>query len=151
MSLVASNKGLRGVWFVGQKYFEAGLNQELLEESHPILEETARLLDAYFAGENVDFSSLSLDLEGTDFQQKVWTILRTIPAGQVTSYGQIAKDLNHPSPQAIGGAVGRNPISVIIPCHRVLNSQGKLTGYAGGLDKKMWLLQHENPRIEVKE
>lgn len=109
------------------------------------------MLDAYFSGEEVDFTALQLDAIGTEFQEKVWALLKEIPHGQTTSYGQLAQQLGLRSGQAVGGAVGRNPYSVIVPCHRVLNQKGQLTGYAGGLDKKIWLLQHENPRFEVKK
>ncbi|HFI0035308.1 TPA: methylated-DNA--[protein]-cysteine S-methyltransferase [Streptococcus suis] len=151
MSLVAGDKGLRGAWFDGQKYFEAGLNEEVVLGSHPILNSTRLLLDAYFSGEQVDFSDLPLEPVGTDFQEKVWALLKEIPHGQTTSYGQLAQQLGVCSGQAVGGAVGCNPYSVIVPCHRVLNQKGQLTGYAGGLDKKVWLLQHENPHFEVKK
>ncbi|HFI0351345.1 TPA: methylated-DNA--[protein]-cysteine S-methyltransferase [Streptococcus suis] len=151
MSLVAGDKGLRGAWFEGQKYFEAGLNEEVVLGSHPLLDQTRLLLDAYFSGEQVDFSDLPLEPVGTDFQEKVWALLKEIPHGQTTSYGQLAQQLGLRSSQAVGGAVGRNPFSIIVPCHRVLNQKGQLTGYAGGLDKKIWLLQHENPHFEVKK
>ncbi|HFR3977434.1 TPA: methylated-DNA--[protein]-cysteine S-methyltransferase [Streptococcus suis] len=151
MSLVAGDKGLRGAWFEGQKYFEAGLKEEAVLGSHPILDQTRLLLDAYFSGQEVDFTALQLDAIGTDFQEKVWALLKEIPHGQTTSYGQLARQLGQRSGQAIGGAVGRNPYSIIVPCHRVLNQKGQLTGYAGGLDKKIWLLQHENPYFEVKQ
>ncbi|HFU4203420.1 TPA: methylated-DNA--[protein]-cysteine S-methyltransferase [Streptococcus suis] len=151
MSLVTSDKGLRGVWFEGQKYFERGLTEEPILGSHPILDQTSILLDAYFSGEEVNFSHLPLEAIGTDFQEKVWQLLKNIPHGQTTTYGQLAQQLGVCSGQAIGGAVGRNPFSIIVPCHRVLNQKGQLTGYAGGLDKKMWLLQHENPSLEVKK
>ncbi|HFI0468348.1 TPA: methylated-DNA--[protein]-cysteine S-methyltransferase [Streptococcus suis] len=151
MFLVATDKGLRGAWFEGQKYFERGLAEPTLLGSHPILDQTSLLLDAYFSGEEVDFSSLPLEKIGTEFQEKVWALLKEIPHGQTTSYGQLAQQLGLQSGQAIGGAVGRNPYSVIVPCHRVLNQKGQLTGYAGGLDKKIWLLQHENPYFEVKQ
>ncbi|MFM0598721.1 methylated-DNA--[protein]-cysteine S-methyltransferase [Streptococcus suis] len=151
MSLVATDKGLRGAWFEGQKYFERGLREEPVLGSHPILDQTSLLLDAYFSGEEVDFSTLPLETIGTDFQEKVWALLKEIPHGQTTSYGQLAQQLGLRSGQAVGGAVGRNPYSIIVPCHRVLNQKGQLTGYAGGLDKKIWLLQHENPQFEVKK
>ncbi|QOZ89342.1 methylated-DNA--[protein]-cysteine S-methyltransferase [Streptococcus suis] len=151
MSLVATDKGLRGAWFEGQKYFERGLAEPTLLGSHPILDQTSLLLDAYFLGEEVDFSSLPLETIGTEFQEKVWALLKEIPYGQTTSYGQLAQQLDIRSGQAVGGAVGRNPYSIIVPCHRVLNQKGQLTGYAGGLDKKIWLLQHENPQFEVKK
>ncbi|HFI2670771.1 TPA: methylated-DNA--[protein]-cysteine S-methyltransferase [Streptococcus suis] len=151
MSLVATDKGLLGAWFEGQKYFERGLAERTLLGSHPILDQTSLLLDAYFSGEEVDFSSLTLEAIGTEFQEKVWALLKEIPHGQTTSYGQLAQQLDIRSGQAVGGAVGRNPYSIIVPCHRVLNQKGQLTGYAGGLDKKIWLLQHENPQFEVKK
>lgn len=151
MSLVASDGGLRGAWFEGQKYFERGLDEKPVLGSHPILNSTRLLLDAYFSGEQVDFSDLPLEPVGTDFQEKVWALLKEIPHGQTTSYGHLARQLGQRSGQAIGGAVGRNPYSIIVPCHRVLNQKGQLTGYAGGLDKKIWLLQHENPHFEVKK
>lgn len=151
MSLVASDRGLRGAWFEDQKYFERGLDEKPVLGSHPILNSTRLLLDAYFSGEQVDFSDLPLDAIGTDFQEKVWTLLKEISYGQTTSYGQLARQLGQRSGQAIGGAVGRNPYSIIVPCHRVLNQKGQLTGYAGGLDKKIWLLTHENPNFEVKK
>lgn len=150
MCLVAGDKGLRGAWFEDQKYFEAGLNEEVVLGSHPLLDQTRLLLDAYFSGEQVDFSDLPLEPVGTDFQEKVWALLKEIPHGQTTSYGQLARQLGLGSGQAVGGAIGRNPYSIIVPCHRVLNQKGQLTGYAGGLDKKIWLLQHENPYFEVK-
>lgn len=151
MSLVATDKGLRGAWFEGQKYFERGLREEPVLGSHPILDQTRLLLDAYFSGQEVDFTALQLDAIGTDFQEKVWRLLKDIPHGQTTSYGRLAQQLGLRSSQAVGGAIGRNPYSIIVPCHRVLNQKGQLTGYAGGLDKKIWLLQHENPHFEVKK
>ncbi|WP_024409827.1 methylated-DNA--[protein]-cysteine S-methyltransferase [Streptococcus suis] len=151
MSLVTSDKGLRGAWFEDQKFFERGLNEKAILAPHPILDQTSLLLDAYFSGEEVDFTSLPLEAIGTEFQEKVWALLKEIPHGQTTSYGQLAQQLDIRSGQAVGGAVGRNPYSIIVPCHRVLNQKGQLTGYAGGLDKKIWLLQHENPRFEVKK
>ncbi|MGQ7462808.1 methylated-DNA--[protein]-cysteine S-methyltransferase [Streptococcus suis] len=151
ISLVTSDKGLRGIWFEGQKYFEAGLNEEVVLGSHPLLDQTRLLLDAYFSGEQVDFSDLPLESVGTEFQEKVWALLKVIPNGQTTSYGNLAQQLGLRSSQAVGGAIGRNPYSIIVPCHRVLNQKGQLTGYAGGLDKKIWLLQHENPYFEVKK
>ncbi|NQO33363.1 methylated-DNA--[protein]-cysteine S-methyltransferase [Streptococcus suis] len=151
MSLVASDRGLRGAWFEDQKYFERGLNEKAILAPHHILDQTSLLLDAYFLGQDVDFSSLPLEAIGTEFQEKVWALLKEIPHGQTTSYGQLAQQLGLRSGQAVGGAVGCNPYSIIVPCHRVLNQKGQLTGYAGGLDKKIWLLQHENPRFEVKK
>ncbi|WP_155969880.1 methylated-DNA--[protein]-cysteine S-methyltransferase [Streptococcus ruminantium] len=144
MSLVASDKGLRGVWFEGQKYFERGLEGQVRIAAHPVLDQVIQLLDAYFSGQIVDFSSLTLECVGTVFQKRVWKILQNIPTGQTITYGQIAKQLDIRSGQAVGGAVGRNPYSIIVPCHRVIGKKGQLTGYAGGVDRKIWLLRHEN-------
>ena len=113
----------------------------------PVFGEAMRWLDLYFAGKVPDFMPV-LNPTGTAFQQAVWEVLRTIPYGQTTTYGAIAKRLEKStgkrmSAQAVGGAVGRNPISIIIPCHRVIGADGSLTGYAGGLDKKEYLLRTE--------
>lgn len=133
MSLVANESGLVGVWFLQQKYFEHGLEEgNLLLEKNDVLKETELLLEHYFSGDCPNFSSLLLASVGTNFQQQVWAYLQTIPYGETVTYGQIAKKLGNRSAQAVGGAVGRNPFSIIVPCHRVLGSQGQLTGYAGG-------------------
>ena len=151
MSLVANESGLVGVWFLQQKYFEHGLEEgNLLLEKNDVLKETELLLEHYFSGDCPDFSSLLLASVGTNFQQQVWAYLQTIPYGEAVTYGQIAKKLGNRSAQAVGGAVGRNPFSIIVPCHRVLGSQGQLTGYAGGLDKKIWLLEHEGVELSEK-
>ena len=152
MSLVANESGLVGVWFLQQKYFEHGLEEgNLLLEKNDVLKETELLLEHYFSGDCPDFSSLLLASVGTNFQQQVWAYLQTIPYGATVTYGQIAKKLGNRSAQAVGGAVGRNPFSIIVPCHRVLGSQGQLTGYAGGLDKKRWLLEHEGVELNEKD
>lgn len=151
MSLVAAETGLVGVWFLQQKYFEHGLEEgNLLLEKNDVLKETELLLEHYFSGDCPDFSTLPLASVGTNFQQQVWAHLQTIPYGRTVTYGQIAKELDIHSAQAVGGAVGRNPFSIIVPCHRVLGSQGQLTGYAGGLDKKIWLLEHEGVELSEK-
>ena len=116
--------------------------------SHPILENTKLWLDAYFQGQ-IPQVSLPLAPEGTPFQRLVWDILLTIPYGETRSYGSIAREVAQQlgkaamSAQAVGGAVGRNPISIVIPCHRCVGAKGQLTGYAGGLERKAWLLRHE--------
>ena len=100
-------------------------------------------LEQYFAGERVDFD-LELDMRGTDFQKSVWDALLTIPYGETRSYGQIARQIGRPDrARAVGAANGSNPVSIIVPCHRVIGSDGSLTGYGGGLDRKRWLLEHE--------
>ena len=150
MSLVADETGLVGAWFLEQKYFELGLEKTTMPVENDILKRTCLLLDDYFSGKYPDFSGLPLAVVGTDFQQRVWAYLQTIPYGETVTYGQIAKKLDIHSAQAVGSAVGRNPFSIIVPCHRVLGSQGQLTGYAGGLDKKIWLLEHEGVELSEK-
>ncbi|GGE25247.1 methylated-DNA--[protein]-cysteine S-methyltransferase [Streptococcus himalayensis] len=143
MSLVADNKGLVGIWFVKQKYAEKGVEEPVFLSSHAILTQTKEALDAYFAGRNPHFERIPLSMKATAFQERVWRYLTTIPYGQVVTYGEIGKVLGVRSAQAVGGAVGRNPYSILIPCHRVIGKNGQLTGYAAGLDKKDWLLAHE--------
>ena len=126
--LAADNAGLTGLWFNGAKYFAANLD------------ETARWLDIYFAGGQPDFTP-PLHLIGSDFRRRVWKRLLEIPYGQTTTYGALLG--GGMSAQAVGGAVGHNPISIIVPCHRVIGANGSLTGYAGGIDKKIGLLTLE--------
>ena len=146
--LAADDIGLTGLWFEGQKYFAFHLDKEHEEKEIPLFERTKHWLDIYFAGREPDFD-LPLHFIGTDFQNEVWEILRSIPYGQTTTYGRIAEQiaaqrgLPHMSAQAVGGAVGRNEISIIVPCHRVVGTNGSLTGYAGGIDKKIKLLALE--------
>ena len=146
--LAADDAGLTGLWFEGSKYFAAELPKEHSEQDTPVLLETTQWLDVYFAGKEPDFTPL-LHLVGSDFRQAVWNILLSIPYGRTMTYGQIAKQLakntgiDKMSAQAVGGAVGHNPISIIVPCHRVVGASGSLTGYAGGLDKKIALLELE--------
>ena len=147
--LAADDAGLTGLWFEGSKYFAAELPKEHTEQDTPVLLETTQWLDVYFAGKEPDFTPL-LHLVGSDFRQAVWNILLSIPYGRTMTYGQIAKracqktpGIDKMSAQAVGGAVGHNPISIIVPCHRVVGASGSLTGYAGGLDKKIALLELE--------
>ncbi len=146
--LAADAVGLTGLWFAGQKYYAFSLNASWEEKELPILADAKRWLDIYFSGREPDFTP-PLHVTGTDFQNAVWEILCTIPYGQTMTYGQIAKllanrrGLAHMSAQAVGGAVGHNPISILIPCHRVVGTNGSLTGYAGGIGKKLALLQLE--------
>lgn len=144
LSLVADDQGLIGVWFLGQEHFERGLDTTVRIGTSPCLERTVDWLERYFAGDQPRVNELSLTPRGTVFQQRVWTELLHIPYGQTTTYKRLAQQLGCASAQAIGGAVGKNPIAVIIPCHRVLGSDGRLTGYAGGLERKHWLLSHES-------
>lgn len=140
--LAASEQGLRGVYFEQHKYFNgpAGWQQDN-EQTH--LRNAARQLDEYFANERSTFD-IALDMCGTPFQLAVWGILQTLPFGGTTSYGEIARRLANPQAvRAVGTAIGRNPVSIIVPCHRVLGTSGALSGYAGGLTRKQYLLTLE--------
>ncbi len=143
--LAADDIGLTGLWFEEQKYYALNLEKEHTTKQLPVFEKTKEWLDIYFSGRELDFE-LQLHFIGTEFQKEVWEILCTIPYGTTITYGQIAKQiakkrgLKSMSAQAVGGAVGHNPISIIVPCHRVLGSDGSLTGYAGGMDRKVALL-----------
>ena len=143
--LAADETGLTGLWFEGQKYFPSFLGVDYQEKETPVLTETARWLDVYFSGKNPDILP-PLHPQGSPFRQAVWDILLTIPRGQTMTYGEIARRLGVHSAQAVGGAVGHNPISILIPCHRVVGSDGSLTGYAGGVERKARLLQLEGAR-----
>ena len=147
--LAADEIGLTGLWFFGQSYFADTLPTELIAQETPILTQAREWLDEYFSGKEPDFTP-TLHPIGSPFRQAVWKLLLQIPYGQTTTYGEIARQLEklqnrpHMSAQAVGGAVGHNGISIIIPCHRVVGTKGSLTGYAGGLDKKMALLELEH-------
>lgn len=146
--LAADMTGLTGLWFDGQKYFANHLDLEHEEKNLPVFREVKRWLEIYFSGQEPDFMP-PLHVYGSPFQLAVWEILQKIPYGETTTYGEIAKiiakqrGLSHMSAQAVGGAVGHNKISIIIPCHRVMGANGSLTGYAGGIDKKVKLLELE--------
>ena len=146
---LSGNEGaLTGLWFDGQKYFGASLTKEYEEKPLPVFRQAVRWLDTYFSGKAPDFTP-PLCIQGTPFRKTVWELLLTIPFGETMTYGEIAKriagqnGLSRMSPQAVGGAVGHNPIALIIPCHRVVGANGSLTGYAGGIEKKLWLLRLE--------
>lgn len=148
--LAAREGALIGLWLEGQEQFLGAVrNEEKEEADSEIFRQTSRWLERYFAGERPEPRELRLAPEGTRFQRRVWEILLEIPYGQTTTYGKIAARLAaeqgraRMSAQAVGGAVGRNPISIIIPCHRVIGANGSLTGYAGGIDKKIRLLTLE--------
>lgn len=147
--LAADEIGLTGLWFFGQSYFADTLPAEQIAQETPILAQAKEWLDEYFSGKEPDFTP-TLHPIGSPFRQAVWKLLLQIPYGQTTTYGEIARQLEklqnrpHMSAQAVGGAVGHNGISIVIPCHRVVGTKGSLTGYAGGLDKKMALLELEH-------
>lgn len=143
--LAADQTGLTGLWFVGQKYFPSFSDGDFFKNETPVLTEAKHWLSLYFSGKEPDFLP-SLHPQGSSFRQAVWNVLLTIPRGQTMTYGEIARRLNVRSAQAVGGAVGHNPISILIPCHRVVGSDGSLTGYAGGLARKEWLLHLEGAR-----
>lgn len=146
--LAADETGLTGLWFDGQKFFARDLPAERVEQNTPALSEVKRWLDIYFTGKEPDFMP-PLHPIGSAFRRSVWEILLQIPYGQTTTYGEIARQLakkqglERMSAQAVGGAVGHNEISIIIPCHRVVGTSGSLTGYAGGIGKKEKLLELE--------
>lgn len=145
MVLASDDIALTGVWFEGQKHFPLHL-ADSEEKETPVIKRTMDWLDCYFQGRQPEFTP-PLRPSGTPFQIAVWNILRRIPYGQTVTYKDIARQImadGHMSAQAVGGAVGRNPISVIIPCHRVVGSNGSLTGYAGGIEKKLQLLTIEH-------
>ena len=151
MLLAADDAGLTGLWFEGQKYFARCLDRETEEKELPVFAEAKRWLDIYFSGKEPDFTP-PLHFTGTDFQKEVWEILCAIPYGQTMTYGAIAdqlakkRGLSRMSAQAVGGAVGHNNLSIIVPCHRVVGSDGSLTGYAGGIERKTFLLNLENAK-----
>lgn len=147
--LAADEIGLTGLWFNGQKYFARSLPAGYTEQNTPALSEAKRWLEVYFTGKKPDFMP-PLHIVGSAFRRAVWEILLQIPYGKTTTYGEIARQLAEKqklpriSAQAVGGAVGHNEISIIIPCHRVVGTNGSLTGYAGGIDKKIKLLELEH-------
>ena len=163
ITLISDEESLCGLWFAGQKYEGTGFEEaELLDrgDEPPILRLTKEWLDRYFAKTTTELASrpmvnikLPLRPQGTEFQQLVWHFLQQVPYGSVTTYGKLAAQvacamgLERMSAQAVGGAVGRNPISLIIPCHRVVGCRQRLTGYAGGLERKQWLLEHERKNL----
>lgn len=146
--LAADGQALTGLWFEGQKYFADKLDRDHRQKKIPVFERAETWLSMFFHGEAPDFMP-PLSMKGTPFQKEVWEELLAIPFGQTTTYAEIApkiakrRGLASMSAQAVGNAVAHNPISLIIPCHRVIGSDGSLTGYAGGLEKKVWLLAME--------
>jgi methylated-DNA-[protein]-cysteine S-methyltransferase len=153
ITIASNGEALTGLWFDGQKYFAQTLSDEHEEMNLPVLQQTKKWLDRYFRGEVPDFTP-PLFLDSTPFRLAIWDILKQIPYGQVMTYGEIAgviakqKALGKMSAQAVGGAVGHNPISIIVPCHRVVGTSGSLTGYAGGVQNKIALLVLEKVNME---
>ena len=152
--LASDDSSIIGLWIDKQKYIDNTMPKDIVEnENIPILKEGKAWLDDYFSGKRPKLSGLSLSPIGGEFRQEVWKILIEIPYGELTTYGSIAKEVakrmgkERMSAQAVGGAVGHNPISIIIPCHRVVGQSGSLTGYAGGIDLKIKLLEHEGVDI----
>ncbi len=144
LKLVASDAGLVAVLWENDRPHRVPLGDLAANERHPVLVQTERQLNEYFAGKRKAFS-IALDMKGTRFQKDVWEALLAIPFGETRSYGQLAKQLGNPrATRAVGAANGRNPVSIIVPCHRVIGSSGKLTGFAGGLEVKARLLGLEN-------
>ena len=153
ITMGSNGRQLTGLWFEGQKHFGDTLCDRPQHHSLPIFDETRTWLDVYFQGKRPSFTPPML-LNDTPFRRTVWQLLLTIPYGEITTYKDIARQwarqhgVKSMSSQAVGGAVGRNPISIIIPCHRVIGTNGSLTGYAGGLDRKRWLLQWEQENTD---
>lgn len=151
LTLCSDGENIVGLWIEGQRYFMHGIYNCTQAQSLPVLKAAAAWLDRYFEGKNPDISSLPLKPSGSEFRQRVWKLLCKIPYGTTASYGKIAKALEscggRVSARAVGGAVAHNPISIIIPCHRVVGADGNITGYAGGIETKLSLLQHEGSDI----
>lgn len=151
ITLASDKSNIIGLWIGKQKYIGDTMPKEIFHQGDiPVLQEGIAWLDAYFAGKKPDLSLLPIAPIGGEFRRHVWQILTEIPYGELITYGDIAKEVakrmgrDRMSAQAVGGAVGHNPISIIIPCHRVVGANGSLTGYAGGIDLKIKLLIHEN-------
>ena len=156
MTLASDGENLIGLYFDGQKYFLSSIKSEIIENNGlEIFKKTKKWLDEYFKGKNPSGKGLKLKLEGSDFRKTVWQKLRSIPYGKTASYNDIAKSIaaekriKRMSCQAVGSAIGHNPISIIIPCHRVVGTNGNLTGYAAGVEIKKKLLELE--RVEIEE
>lgn len=147
ITIASDGQSVVGLWIDGQKYYADTLAQEYEESPVPVIEQAKRWLDIYFTGKEPDFMP-RLSMNASPFRMKVWEILKAIPFGTTITYGDIAKQIakdtgKRASAQAVGGAVGHNPISIIVPCHRVVGTNGSLTGYAGGIEKKIKLLETE--------
>jgi methylated-DNA-[protein]-cysteine S-methyltransferase len=143
LKLIASEKGLVAILWENDDPRRVRLSELVADDAHPVLAEAERQLSEYFAGKRKTFS-VALDMRGTSFQKDVWEALLAIPFGETRSYGQLAKALGNPrASRAVGAANGKNPLSIVVPCHRVIGASGKLTGFAGGLEAKAHLLRLE--------
>ncbi|MDR1177111.1 MAG: methylated-DNA--[protein]-cysteine S-methyltransferase [Treponema sp.] len=155
LTVSSDGKNICGLWIEGQKYFAKTLEKDVLEQNLPIFGKVQKWLDIYFSGEEPDFMP-PLMPKGSPFQKSVWANLSKIPCGKTTSYGELAKQFEldnkgrRTSARAIGGAVGHNPISILIPCHRVIGKNGNLTGYAGGIAVKIKLLELEGITLDFR-
>lgn len=148
LTVASDGNTIIGLWFEGQKYYADTPGADFEEKDLPIFELARKWLDVYFTGKEPEFS-LPISMNSSPFRMKVWEILKEIPYGKTVTYGEIARIIEKESgkrvsAQAVGGAVGHNPISIIVPCHRVIGAHGKLTGYAGGVDIKLRLLELES-------
>ena len=152
ITMASNGESLTGLWFDGQKYFASTLSQRHMEKQLPVFDRTCEWLDLYFSGKGPDFMP-PVFMYVSNFRRDVYEILMTIPFGETMTYKEVADLIAKKhriismSAQAVGGAIAHNPISLVIPCHRVIGTNGKLTGYAGGLDKKEWLLDMEKRKI----
>ena len=152
ITMASNDESLTGLWFDGQKYFASTLSQRHMEKQLPVFDRTCEWLDLYFSGKSPDFMP-PVFMYVSNFKRDVYEILMTIPFGETMTYKEVADLIAKKhriismSAQAVGGAIAHNPISLVIPCHRVIGTNGKLTGYAGGLDKKEWLLDMEKHSI----
>ena len=151
--LASDGDYLIGLWLEGQKHFADSISEEMIANDElQVFQTTKNWINRYFEGKQPEISEIPLSPIGNEFRQIVWNLLKEIPYGTVVTYGDIAKKIaaergKMMSAQAVGGAVGHNPISIIIPCHRVIGAKGNLTGYAGGIEKKIKLLQHEGIKL----
>lgn len=156
MTLACDADGLIGIWFKGQRFFGASLSPSHTERERELLDEAKRWLDVYFSGRQPSFTP-PLSLRGTEFQKKVWKLLMDIPYGKTVSYGELARrlaereGLTNMSPRAVGNAVGRNPLSILVPCHRVIPADGSLGSYAGGPERKKALLILERAEFTFRD
>ena len=152
ITMASNGESLTGLWFDGQKYFASTLSQRHMEKQLPVFDRTCEWLDLYFSGKGPDFMP-HVFMCVSNFRRDVYEILMTIPFGETMTYKEVADLIAKKhriismSAQAVGGAIAHNPISLVIPCHRVIGTNGKLTGYAGGLDKKEWQLNMEKRKI----